>query len=145
MIESLLTQNNENCYSYGEPSIFDFSIFNQVKKNIFTKEYDYRNFNIFINKELLVDSIENIYSYSNNKFIIDKSLENFFYVDLILKIFPKAKFIHTFRDKVDSAIAIYQSMLIYLPWSHSIDNISKYILNYEKIINYFKDKYPDKF
>ena len=144
LIESLLTQNNKNCYSYGESSIFDFSIFNQVKKNILNKEYDYKNFNIFFIKEILIDSIENIYSYSNDNFIIDKSLENFFYVDLILKIFPKAKFIHTFRDRIDSAIAIYQSMLIYLPWSHSIDNISKYILNYEKIINYFKDKYPDK-
>jgi hypothetical protein len=35
-------------------------------------------------------------------------------------------------------------LLIYLPWTHSIDNITKYILNYEKVINYFKKKYPDK-
>ena len=35
-------------------------------------------------------------------------------------------------------------MLIYLPWTHSIDNIIEYILNYEKIISYFKKKYPEK-
>ena len=35
-------------------------------------------------------------------------------------------------------------MLIYLPWSHSMDKISNYILNYEKIIQHFKKKYPDK-
>ena len=29
---------------------------------------------------------------------IEKSLENFFYIELILKIFPKAKFINTYRN-----------------------------------------------
>ncbi|MDA9665322.1 sulfotransferase [Candidatus Pelagibacter sp.] len=144
LIESLFVQNNDDCYSYGESSIFDFAIFNQIKKNILTKDYDYENFNISINPDILLNNLENIYSYSDKKIFVDKSLENFFYIDLILKIFPKAKFIHTFRDKFDSIIAIYQSMLIYLPWSHSIDNISKYILNYEKNINYFKKKYSDK-
>ena len=35
-------------------------------------------------------------------------------------------------------------MLIHLPWAHSINNIVKYILGYEKIINFYKKKYPDK-
>ena len=35
-------------------------------------------------------------------------------------------------------------MLMYLPWAHSINNILNYIFNYEKIINYFNKKYPDK-
>ena len=35
-------------------------------------------------------------------------------------------------------------MLINLPWSHNIKHISEYILNYERIINYFKKKYSDK-
>lgn len=144
LIESLLIQNDKKYYSYGESSIFDSSIFNQVKKDILTKNYDYKNFNISIDKNIFLNSLENTYSYSTNELIVDKSLENFFYIDLILKIFPKAKFIHTFRNRLDSAIAIYQSMLIYLPWSHSIENILNYILNYEKIIDYFKKKYPDK-
>ena len=33
---------------------------------------------------------------------------------------------------------------MYLPWAHSINNILKYIFNYEKIINYFNKKYPSK-
>ena len=35
-------------------------------------------------------------------------------------------------------------MLIYLPWAHSIENIIKYIENYEQVISYFKKKYPNK-
>ena len=38
-------------------------------------------------------------SLENNTFI-EKSLENFFYIEIILKIFPKAKFINTcFKTK----------------------------------------------
>jgi hypothetical protein len=127
----------KNSYSYGESSIFETSIFNQIKKKILIKDYDYKNFKFLINEEIFLNFIENTYSYSDNDLIIDKSLENFFYIDLILKVFPEAKFIHTFRNRFDNAIAIYQSMLIYLPWTHSIDNIIKYILNYEKIIELF--------
>ena len=144
LIESLLTRNDQRLYSYGESSIFDISIFNQIKKDILTKGYDSNNFEITVDKKIFLNSINNTYSYSNSELIIDKSLENFFYIDLILKIFPKAKFIHTFRNTLDNAIAIYQSMLIYMPWTHSMKNISNYILNYKKIINHFKKKYPEK-
>ena len=143
LIESLLSRNS-NSYSYGESSIFDFAMFNQIKKNILVKDYDYKNFNFSFNEDIFLNNLENVYSYSNKKNLIDKSLENFFYIDLIIKIFPKAKFIHTFRSKLDSLIAIYQSMLIYLPWTHSIDNISKYYLNYERTITHFKKKYSNK-
>jgi len=140
----LLVQNEKECYSYGESSAFETSIYSQIKKNILIKNYDYQNFKFLINEEIFLNFIKNTYLYSDNDLIIDKSLENFFYIDLILKVFPEAKFIHTFRNRYDNAIAIYQSMLIYLPWTHSIDNIIKYIFNYEKIMNYFKKKYPDK-
>jgi len=143
LIETLLSRNS-NCYSYGESSIFDFATFNQIKENILTKDYDYKNFNFSFNQNIFLSNLENVYSYSNKKILIDKSLENFFYIDLILKVFPKAKFIHTFRSKLDSLVAIYQSMLIYLPWTHSIDNISKYFLNYKRTITHFKKKYSNK-
>ena len=32
LIESLLTRNDQRLYSYGESSIFDISIFNQIEK-----------------------------------------------------------------------------------------------------------------
>ena len=139
LIESLLSQNNEKFYSFGESGIFHNSIFNQIKGGIFSK-----NSKVEINGKALIESLRNIYDYSKEKNFIDKSLENFFYIDLILKVFPDAKFIHTFRNRSDAAIAIYQSMLIYLPWAHSIKNILDYISNYEKIMKHFKAIYPKK-
>tara|TARA_A100001037_G_C15140061_1_gene633250 strand:+ start:661 stop:1962 length:1302 start_codon:yes stop_codon:yes gene_type:complete len=139
IIESLLSQNNEKFYSFGECGIFHNSIFNQIKNKPFNEKSK-----IEINGKELIESLKYVYDYSKKKNFIDKSLENFFYIDLILKIFPNAKFIHTFRNKSDAAIAIYQSMLIYLPWAHSIKNILDYILNYEKIISHFNAKYSKK-
>ena len=66
----------------------------------------------------------------DNDIFVDKSLENFFNIDLILKIFPKAKFIHSYRDYNDSVISIHQSFLNQLSWTHSIRDI----LDYEKEI-----------
>ena len=139
LIESLLSQNKEKVYSYGECGVFHNSISNQViDKPINTN----RKFEIDIKK--IDNLVKKIYEYSKEKNFIDKSLENFFYIDIILKIFPHAKFIHTYRNRFDAAIAIYQSMLMYLPWAHSLNNILIYILNYERIIEYFKEKYPEK-
>ena len=99
---------------------------NQIKDN-----FSIGNTEFNIDLGMIDKSIKDIYNYSKEKNFIDKSLENFFYIDLILKIFPNAKFIHTYRNRFDAAIAIYQSMLIYLPWAHSLNNILLYILNYE--------------
>lgn len=140
LIESLLKQSDRNYYSFGESGIFDTFMLSQVKKEIPKKQYS----KMIIDEEMLIKTITNFYSYSKDKNFIDKSLENFFYIDIILKLFPNAKFIHTYRDRLDAVIAIYQSMLIHVPWAHSIKNILDYILSYEKIIKFFKNKYSDK-
>ena len=72
---------------------------------------------------------------------IDKSLENFFYIDLILKIFPNAKFIHTFRKLDDNIFSIYKEFLNKISWSHSIDDIINYVDNYLKVIQVVKKYY----
>ncbi len=140
LIESLLSHSEGNYYSYGESGTFDTFMLSQFKKGFLKNQ----QFNIVVNEEVLVETIAKFYSYSKEKNFIDKSLENFFYIDVILKLYPKAKFIHTYRNRLDAAIAIYQSMLIHVPWAHSIKNILEYILIYEKIMKFFKNKYPDK-
>ena len=75
---------------------------------------------------------------------VDKTLENFFNIDIILKLFPNAKFLYCFRNLNDAIIAIYQSLLPTLSWTHNLDDITNYIDDYLKKINYFKKKYPEK-
>ena len=49
--------------------------------------------------------------------------QNFFNIEIILKFFPNAKFIHTYRSTNDAIIGIYQTMLPELSWSHKIQDI----------------------
>ncbi len=137
VIEVLLSTGSEKINSFGEVNIF-----NGIIANIFSNDKDFKiNLNIVRNKILNLLDEKN---YKIKKGFIDKSLENFFYMDVIIKIFPKAKFINTFRNIEDNIFAIYNVLLNKLSWTHSLDSIIKYIDNYLKIITYFQKKYPKK-
>jgi len=118
------------------------SIFDQIASVIYSGNFNYKDFQFVINKEAFQNSLFERYGTIKNKIFIDKSLENFFNIDIILKFFPNAKFLHTYRNFNESIIGIYQRMMPDLSWSHNIKNILEYANNYKTIINYFKKKYP---
>jgi len=78
----------------------------------------------------------------NNTFT-DKSLNNFFYLNLIKTIYPKAKIINCKRDILSSIVSIFQNNLTELAWTHNIDNILKYFDNYFKIIDNYEQEMPN--
>ena len=134
----------------GECNVINGSILEQIGPKIYTKNFNKENFKFEINKEVFDKSVLNRYQQFNlnekeNKIFIDKSLENFFNIEIIIKTFPNAKFLHTFRNPIDSVISIYQSMLAELAWTHSIEDILNYMDYYYKAVNYFKKKYPQNF
>jgi len=148
LVESIISAAKSDMISLGETSIFNTSILNQIKNQIFQNNFNAEKYILNINLNQLKTDITNRYKnyFSKNKveiFFVDKSLENFFNIDSILNIFPNAKFINTKRNYNDSAIAIYQAMLPDLPWTHSISDILKYIDNYIKIISFYEKKYPN--
>ena len=149
LVESIISAAKDDIISLGETSIFNTSILNQIKYQIFQKNFEMEKYTLNIDvNELKKDVLNRYQNYlpKNNKkfFFIDKSLENFFNIDSILKIFPKALFINTKRNFNDSTIAIYQAMLPDLPWTHSILDILDYTNNYIKIISFFKQKYSNQ-
>ena len=146
LIESILTSSKENIISFGECNVFNVSILKQIGPKIYSEKFDNKKFEFLINKEILNKSILEKYSqYSDIKHekFVDKSLENFFNIELIKSVYPKAKFIHTYRNPMDSVISIYQSMLPELSWTHHIEDILSYMDNYYKVLKYFKSKYPE--
>lgn len=150
LIETLISSSSSKIVSLGETSIINSSIINQIKYEIFQKNFNNKKFKFKIDINCLKKEVFSKYecflekNQSDKVIIIDKSLENFFNVEIILKLFPNAKFVHGKRNLRDSIVAIYQAMLPTLPWSHSILNILKYIDNYIKIVEYFSNRYPDK-
>ena len=147
LVETLLS-DNEKIKGLGENSVINMAVLNQVSNKIFAKNFDKKNFEFLIDcselKQFVLKKFSNLMEFNENIRIVDKTLENFFNIDIILKLFPNAKFIHCFRNLNDAVIAIFQSLLPTLSWTHNLDNITNYIDDYLKAINYFKNKHPDK-
>lgn len=146
LLESLLSFSNKDILNFGETAIINMSILNEIKKDIFSKDFNENIFKLNLNlenvKKKIIDSYENIFfNKISNLIFVDKSLENFFNIEIILKVFPNAIFIHTKRNYKDAVIAIYQSMLYLLPWAHKIEDIINYIDSYINVISYFEKKY----
>ena len=149
LVESILTSSPQKIPSLGENHVINTSILEEIGPKIYKNDFNIDYFNFELNLENINKHVINKYSqfYKNshkkNQRFIDKSLENFFNIEVIIELFPNAKFLHTFRNTSDSIISIYQSMLPDLSWTHSIDDILEYVNNYLNIINYFKIKYPN--
>ena len=148
LLEGIISSGSIKIENGGETAVINSEIIKANKENIFNNNFETNPLNIDIN--ILSNNILSRYTNLNllqnekNYFFTDKSLENFFYIELILKLFPKAKFIHCERDLLDSIFAIYGNFFDKMSWTHSIENILRYIDQYLFIIEYFKKKYPNK-
>jgi len=145
LIESMIGNARHKIKTLGETSIFNTETIRLIKDQIFKKNFNQENDFIRLNiKNLKKNVIERYQNYfaedEKDLFIVDKSLENFFNIEIILKIFPNAKFINCRRNLNDNAIAIYQAMLLDLPWTHSISDILSYINSYVKIMSFYEKK-----
>ena len=144
LIETIIMHNSKKVFSVGEFHGINTSIFDQISKTIYSKDFKINEYNFSLNKKKFQNRLIQKYDNFNNDRFLDKSLENFFNIEIILKFFPKAKFIHTRRNFKDSVIGIYQTMLTELSWSHNIQSIKNYISTYLKVISYYKEKYPNQ-
>ena len=144
LIESLIVQSQNNVHSFGELHTINMSIFDSIAPQIYSKNFEIENFEFIINKETFHKSLLERYGDIKQKMFLDKSLENFLNIKIILEFFPNAKFLHTFRNFNDSIIAIYQKMMPDISWSHSIKKIINYANNYQFIIEFFKKQYPNR-
>jgi tetratricopeptide (TPR) repeat protein len=82
-------------------------------------------------------------SEKNNFIFTDKSLNNFFYLDLIKEIFPNAKVINCKRNYLASIMSILQNNLTELAWAHNPENIFRYFDIYFERIEKFKSKFSN--
>ena len=150
LVESIISSSEIGINSLGETSVINVSILEQIKDIIFENGFQEKKFNFTLDLEILNKTVFKKYkgyikSPTKNFHFVDKSLENFFNVEIILKIFPNAVFIHCKRNYKDSIISIYRSMLPFLPWTHTLKDIVNYIDVYRKVTNFFQKKYPNNF
>ena len=144
LIETIISHNAKKIVSVGEFHAINSSILEQIGNIIYSKDFNLKNYKLSLNKKIFQNSIFNKYDNFEKKIYLDKSLENFFNIEIILEFFPNAKFIHTYRNTNDAIIGIYQTLLTELSWSHKIKDIKNYVKIYNNVINYFNEKYPNK-
>ena len=144
LVETIISHNEPDINSVGEFHGFNRSILEQIGEAIYTKNFDYKNYKLKINRKKFQEALLEKYNNFEKKIYLDKSLENFFNIEIILEFFPNAKFIHTYRKFNDAVIGIYQTMLPELSWTHKIKDIINYIGIYNKTVDYFRKKYPKK-
>lgn len=144
LMEKIISSNKKNILSFGESNLVNWSLLNTHRKTLFGNNSEI-SLDVDLIKEKLVNSYVNLGLDEKNPKIqfVDKSLENFYYINLILKIFPNAKIIHTNRNIEDNIFSIYKEFLNKISWSHSLDDIFIYINNYLRAIQIFKKEYPD--
>ena len=116
LIETIISHNAQNIESVGEFHAVNRSIFDQISSVIYSKDFDDKNFELIIDRNSFQNSLIEKYEFIKNNTFIDKSLENFFNIDIILEFFPNAKFLHTYRNFNDAIIGIHQKMLPELSW-----------------------------
>ena len=147
LVETILS-DNDKIKGLGENYVINMAVLNQISGKIFANNFDKKNFELSIDcpelESFVLKKFSNLFEFNENIRFVDKTLENFFNIDIILNLFPNAKFLHCFRNLNDAVIAIFQSLLPTLSWTHNLDDIINYIDEYLKIIKFFKKKYPDK-
>ena len=111
---------------------------------------------IVLTKQSFSSNIENLKNKINAKYkelgllkkendyiFTDKTLDNFFFLGLIKKIFPQAKVINCRRNPLASIMSILKNNLGDVAWAHNIEHIFSYFDLYYKKINFFKKSFPN--
>ena len=140
LIEKIIASGSKFIPMGEETSILENFINNKIIENKSLNLGDVekvRNelYQIYKHKGLVSKSYDYIFT--------DKSLNNFFYLDLIKDIYPKAKIINCKRNILSIIVSIFQNNLSKLSWAHDLENIFTYCNNYFKIISNYKNKNSD--
>ena len=114
-----------------------------VKKKIIRKKSIYNDFEKNRNELIEKYGQRNLLQEKSNYIFTDKTLDNFFYIDLIKGTFPNAKVINCVRDPLLSIMSIIKNNLPSVSWSHNIEHIFKYFDIYYKKIKNFNKIFPN--
>lgn len=132
---SVVEQVISNCndvYGAGEIPIIHntfYNFFNSNNKDVFEN----------ILNDINIKYSNLIKSMTNQKIIIDKLPLNFLWIGFIKKIFPNAKFIHTYRNKTDVCMSLYRNFFALggLDFSYDMKSINDFYNLYLSHMNFW--------
>ena len=114
-----------------------------VKNLINQKQSSNLDIDQFQKKIVETYKLKGLVQEESNYMFTDKSLENFFYIDIIKEIFPQAKVINCKRNAISSIMSTLKINLLNLSWAHNLEYIFKYYDIYYQMIKNFEKIYPN--
>tara|TARA_B100000963_G_C22624859_1_gene671808 strand:+ start:1718 stop:3151 length:1434 start_codon:yes stop_codon:yes gene_type:complete len=142
LVETIITSGEEKIYNAGENLIVQKALQDShLNKKIYETEKSITIDSDFIRKNIIERYMKQFSINSKKIKFIDRTMTNFFFSEILLELFPNAKIINCKRDNFHNLVAIYQQCLNNLPWSHRIEDIKKYIFNYNSILKNLEKKY----
>jgi len=135
LIEQVITSGKEQIQAGEETEILNYFIKDNIKNkksiSLDIENLRKRIIEKYKEKGLLTDKSK--YTFT------DKSLDNFYYINIIKNIFPSAKIINCKRNPLSCIMSILKNNLTGLSWAHKIDDIFAYINNYHEINKQFNN------
>ena len=139
LVEQILSSHSQTS-SISESNFLP----DKILPNIYNKNKD--EILNFISSNLHENYTEFLASFNiNNKIIIDKTLQNFWYVGFIFIFFPNSKIIHVHRNSKDNCLSIFKN-LFDMPegWCYEQNELANYYLIYEDIMKFWNKMFPNK-
>jgi len=138
LIEKIITSGSKFIPMGEETGILSYLVKQKIldgERLVVKDDFKKLIFENYRGRKLIEENGDNIFT--------DKSLENFFYVGIIKKIFPHAKIINCKRNELSSIVSILQNNLIKSPWAHNLEQIFKYFDIYYRTIENYNKIYPN--
>jgi tetratricopeptide (TPR) repeat protein len=78
------------------------------------------------------------------KRVTDKLLTNYFFVGVLHRLFPKARFVHTLRDPVDTCLSGFTKLFKDdMPHSYDLAELGRYYGKYRELMAHWQEVLPD--
>jgi len=143
LVESIITSGKESIAIGGETNALDSVFFkkNIIKDNnspTLKTDFNFKKTDFESLKESLIEHYDQLklINVNKNNIFTDKSITNFFYIDIIKKIFPNARFIYCSRNPLANILGIFKNFLPHLHWTHSLEKIFHYFDLFEKKLGF---------
>jgi len=140
LVEKILGSGKQSICMGEEIAVLENFINKKILEN---KNTNLGNVDVIRNELINQYKEKELIRKENKNIFTDKSLNNFFYLNLIKSIFPNAKIINCKRNYLASIMSILQNNLTELAWAHNVDNIFRYFDIYIKTIDKFRKNNPD--
>ena len=128
LIENIISSSDSNINIGGEAGalskvFFSKKIISNYNSSDLNSNFNFKKNDFEMIKASTLDQYHQLNINTEDGFFTDKSLENILYIDLISKIFPKAKFVYCKRNKYANLLGILKVFLPNLYWTHSIKKV----------------------